>query len=100
MKTFRVGKIDANNYHLVNIATGENYKLKLTFYGIQNAVKIGDLISMHAELLDANYVEYSNHYYFGPLDEPSGRKITSKTHKDYIAIKTENKIIELKRLWG
>ena len=54
---------------------------------------------MHGNLLNKDYVEYSNSLYFGPLDSDFGRSENIK-EEDVIAIKHNGKIINLKRYFG
>ena len=98
MENFIIKQIDGNKFTLLNKKNNKVYELKLTFFDVE--VKIGDVIAIHKELLDPSYDEFSNEYRFGPLDEPYGRKVEGPEHMDFIAVKTQDKIIPLKRFFG
>ena len=100
MENLKVVKIERDKYTLKNIKTKAEYNFSITFFGLKQDVAVGDVIAIHKELLDPTYVEYSTQYYFGPLNEVYGRKVTSKDDIDFIAIKTKNDIIKLKRFFG
>ena len=76
------------------------YNLRMTFYDLEKELCVGDYISIHKELLDKNYEEYSNEYLFGPLEEIYGREIKSKEDIDFVVLECDNKKIYLKRFYG
>ena len=95
----KIIKIDVDEYTLVD-ADGKQYHLTLRFFDLDEPLFPGDMIKIHPNLLDKNYVEYSTSYIFGGLDKPYGRNITSKDNVDCIAIKTGETVIYLKRFFG
>ena len=100
MKNYLVTNIENNEYTLKNIETNVSYIKKIWFYDLQKKVSVGDVITMHHELFDPNYLEYDRHYTFGALDKPYGRVIDSADHLDVICVKQQNKKTVLKRFFG
>ena len=98
MENLIVEEINGKRHTLSNKKSGKKYVFFLTFFDCE--VSVGDIIAIHKELLDPSYDEFSNEYRFGPLDEPYGRKVEGPEHLDFIAIKTQDKIIPLKRFFG
>ena len=99
MEKLRIEKIENNNYVLVN-KSGEKFEFNLTFYDLEENLSKGDFLYFNKELLNPEYKEYSKTYFFGPLDEVSGREIKSKDDIDLIKIKLGDKTIYLKRFFG
>ena len=89
-----------NNYLLFDKENKRKYDFDLYFYGLGFDVEVGDKIVLNDNLLNENYLEYSEEYYFGPIDEVYGRKINSMNDIDLITIKKGNKNIYLKRFYG
>ena len=87
-------------YTLQNIQTKQRYVLRLTFFDMNKEICQGDILEFHKELLDPNYSEYSDEYYFGALDKPYGRKIENYQHKDVICVNIKGEKIFLKRFFG
>ena len=100
MEKLKITNIQNNTYTLENEQTYLTYKFELKFFDLPNQLKVGDIIGMHKQLLNPNYVEYSTIYYFGSLDAPYGRKVKSKEDIDVIGIKTNCETIFLKRFFG
>ena len=100
MQNLKVKKIENDQYTLLNIKSKKEYCFKFKFFGLEQNIEVGDVFAINDELLDPNYIEYSNQYYFGPLNEVYGRQIADKQDVDFIAIKTKNNIIKLKRFFG
>jgi len=94
----KIEKIENLKYTLVN---EENtvFNLKLKFYGLTENLSEGDYIFINDALLDPSYKEYSKSYYFGPLDEPYGRKVTEKDI-DFLTLEIKGKKVNLKRFYG
>lgn len=100
MENFEIVKIENRYYTLKNIKTGKTYRLAIKFFDYDQQIKVGTIIGLHSELLDPNYQEYSTEYYFGPIDEPYGRKVDGKDDINVIGIKIGNEKIYLKRFFG
>lgn len=100
MEKLLIKKIDENFFTLQNILTEKVYQLELTFFDFEEKLSEGDIIFMHKELLDPNYVEFAKHYYFGALNQPYGREITSSDNIDCIGLIIKDKKIALKRFFG
>lgn len=98
MRELKIVNIKENTYLLVDIHTKENFCHELTFFECN--VEVGDIIIMHDNLLNKNYREYSEEYYFGPIDEIYGREIKGINDTDLVTIKKENRKIYLKRFYG
>lgn len=77
-----------------------NYNLNIEFLDIGENLKIGDYIYISAELLDPRYDGYSTSYTFGSLKNKYGKDNIKLTDIDVIKIKTNEKEIYLKRLYG
>ena len=99
MKKLLVVEKNNRNYILED-GEKKQYNLRMTFFDLEKEISVGDHISMHKELLDRNYKEYSNEYYFGALDEVYGREIKSKEDIDFVVLECDNKKIYLKRFYG
>ena len=93
-----VYKVEGSNYTLIDEKENK-YQLELKFFDIEKQPNIGSVILMHESLLDPNYIEYDKLYYFGALDKPYGRKV-KKGDIDFISIKIDDDIINLKRFFG
>ena len=91
---------DGREYKLENTQTQEEYNFQIKIFDLDKELEVGDKIMLHAELLDKGYVEYSRKLQFGALDEPYGRKIDSREHKDLMCIKKGNEEFWLKRFFG
>lgn len=100
MEKFLVVNVSENRYTLRNVETTKEFKVKFTFFDLEQPIKRGDMISLHAELLDPKYSEYSKHYYFGAKDKVYGRNVTSKDDIDVMGIYSNGKSIALKRFFG
>ena len=93
--------INKDNYLYKLIDERENnYEFTLEFFDIESCPKIGDYISISAELLNSRYAGYSTLYTFGNLDNPCGKSNLSFNDIDIIKITIDNKEITLKRLYG
>ena len=87
-------------YTLENIETKEQHKFQITFFDLEKEVVPGDVILINEALLDKRYREYSKRLQFGALDQPYGRKIDSRDHKDLLCVKKGNEEYWLKRFFG
>lgn len=99
MVKLTIMNIEEKNYKFITDDKKE-YEFNITFYDLESPLKVGDSILIHKELLDPNYIEYSKHYMFGPLDQPYGRKVLNEEHRDAIVIKSGDKTIMYKRFFG
>lgn len=100
MVNFEIVKIEKWNYILKDIKLNKIYTKGLEFHDLPQPVKVGDKIAMHKQLLDSTYAGYSNLYAFGNLKNPAGRDVYSTDDMDVIAVKQDDKITYLKRLYG
>ena len=100
MEKLVISKIENGEYTLVNLQSKKEYTFYLKFFSLESEVKVGTMLLLHEELLDPNYEEYSDEYYFGPIDEKYGRQVKGPEDIDVIAVKLEDKIITLKRFFG
>lgn len=80
--------------------TDKLYTICLKFLDIKEDFKIGDYISISAELLNPRYAGYSTNYSFGSLESKYGKDKIELYDIDVIKIETEDKEIYLKRLYG
>ena len=94
--------LDVNDkiYTLLNIENNQTYKFNLSFFGLKKLPQVGDSLSFNEKLLDKNYVEYSESYQFGPIEEVYGRELSGRDDADYIVINFIDKTISLKRFFG
>lgn len=99
MEKLKIEKIENERYLLIN-KNGKKFEFNLTFYDLEDKLNIGDFIYFNKELLNPEYKEYSDTYFFGPLDEVYGREIKTKDDIDLIKIKTNSRTIYLKRFFG
>ena len=94
----KIEKIENSRYTLVN-DEGVVLDIKLKFYGLTQNPNKGDYIYINDALLDPKYKEYSKSYYFGPLDEPYGRKVT-ENDIDFLTLDINGNKVNLKRFYG
>ena len=76
------------------------YTLNIELLDVKENIKIGDYISISAELLNPRYAGYSTNYTFGSLESKYGKDKIELNDIDVIKIETEDKEIYLKRLYG
>lgn len=88
------------NYTLQNEKSKQKYQFILTFFDVEESIKVNDLLIIHKDLINEKYEGYSKSYSFGALESKYGKKVDGIQDIDCIAIKTENKTIYLKRLYG
>lgn len=100
MAKLKILKVIDDEYLLKDIESAKHYKFTLSFYGLDKKPKQGDIIELHNNLLDTNYIEYSKTYRFGPLEEVYGRNIKSSKDKDCILLIMDDKKMFLKRFFG
>ena len=99
MKKLKITSINNSLYTLTDKAS-KSYNVHLKFYNITNTPSIGNYIYISEKLLDENYIEYSNYYNFGQLDDNSGRIITNENNPDVLILEVNTKKEYLKRLYG
>ena len=99
--------IEVNNYLYKLKDTNNNiYNFTFEFHSINPNPTIGDTIYMSDELLKKDYIEYSNFYAFGALNDTSGRNVEDEENiQDIIMIESKGgkedvKKKYLKRLYG
>ena len=97
--TLKITNIENNMYTLINTEE-QTFTFKFKFFGLSKNPEIGDYIEMNESLLDKTYIEYSNYYMFGPLNEPYGRKVKDENDVDVICLQIGTEIIYLKRFFG
>jgi len=100
MRKLVIVKKEDNEYTLKDLASGDVYKLEITFFDLDENPDVGDVIAMHKEQLDPSYIEYTKEFYFGGLDKPYGRAVKDKDHLDFIAVNVKGKKTGLKRFFG
>lgn len=100
MRELKIFSIKNNRYLLIDKESKNEYLLDLYFFDIDFNVEVGDTIIFNEKLLDKNYIEYSEEYYFGGIEDDCGREINSLKDTDLIAINKDYKKFYLKRLYG
>ena len=101
MEELLIREIRGNEFRVIHCDTYKTYNIRMTFYDLEQPLKAGDTIFMHKELLDPKSQNYFFEYYFGALDKPYGKQVTSLDDIDAIKIVTEeDKEIILKRFYG
>lgn len=93
---FTISEISNNDYVLL----GENdalYVVTLCFQDV-DAPKVGDKLLIDINLLDKDSQSYSPPYTFGKIDSEYGN--SEKIKENFIYIKSKDKTIEYKRLFG
>ena len=99
MKKLIITNIDHNLYTLKD-KNNIIYKFNINFYNLTKLPSTSDIIYISNNLLDKNYIEYSNYYNFGKLNSEYGRNITNENNPDILIIEIEGKKEYLKRLYG
>lgn len=100
MVRLNVIEIHDRNFVLEANETKERFEFQIKFFDIPKEVVVGDVLMVNEVLLDKNYKEYSKKLQFGALDEPYGRKIDSRDHKDLICVIKDGQEYWLKRFFG
>ena len=100
MEGFKIVSINDIDYALESKETGNIYQIKMSFIDFDDEPQVGDVIAFHSTLLDENYEGYSHHYFFGTLDDQSGRTGLRATDLDAVVLKTQNGTYALKRIYG
>ena len=62
--------------------------------------KSGNDVGFDKRLLDPNYAEYSEEYYFGDLASIYGRVIDTEDNADFLEVHIKRKKYYLKRFYG
>jgi len=99
MIKLKIVKIDTYNYCLLD-SKKNKYNLILRFYGLEKDVEVNDYIYICEKLLDKSYEGYCGSYSFGQLDDTCGKDNVLPYDDDFLAVKTKDKNILLKRLYG
>ena len=99
MQEFIIKNIQGVDLLLENHA-GEEKKMKMKFFDLPREIQKGDKIFIHSELLDKNYKEFADVYYFGDIKSDYGRDIQDKNNPDFFILVQDNKEIFLKRFYG
>ena len=99
MEKLKILNIENNLYKLID-KNKKEYEFNLTFYDLTEELQAGNYIYLNKELLNPNYIEYSNTYFFGSLEEQYGREIQTKDDIDLMKVKIKDKTIYLKRFFG
>ena len=100
MVELKVIEKDDREYTLEEVETKALHKIQIKFYDLEKEVVVGDVLMLNGCQLDKAYKEYSRKLQFGALDEPYGRKIDSKDHKDLLCVKKNGQEYWLKRFFG
>lgn len=100
MVELKVVEKNDREYTLEEVETKTLHKFQIKFYDLEKEVVIGDVLMLNECQLDKRYKEYSSKLQFGALDEPYGRKIDSKDHKDLLCVKKNGQEYWLKRFFG
>lgn len=100
MEELVVINVSDRTYTLEHATTKQQYVFKIKFFDLEKEVIAGDILVVNPCLLDETYVEYSTKLQFGALDEPYGRKIDSRDHKDLLCVKKDGEEYWLKRFFG
>lgn len=100
LENYIIENIENNQYALKKLSDNNIYFLNATILKFDKVLKRGDMIAIHNQLFDVNYDEYSNHYYFGPINEMFGREIKSPEDVDYVSVNIDGVKYDLKRFYG
>lgn len=100
MVELKVVEKNDREYTLEEVETKTLHKFQIKFYDLEKEVVVGDVFMLNECQLDKTYKEYSRKLQFGALDEPYGRKIDSKDHKDLLCVKKNGQEYWLKRFFG
>lgn len=100
MQGFKILNIDDITYKIQNEETGEIFTHDFSFIDTVVLPQVGDYIAFNPVLLDKNNEGYMKHYFFGELDDVSGRVVLSSKNPDAVVLKTKNKAYAFKRIYG
>ena len=99
MVKLKINNISNYDYELEDMEENK-YTLNIEFLDIEEKPKVGDYISISAELLNPRYAGYSTNYTFGSMDSEYGKDNLSPLDIDVIKLEIDKKEILLKRLYG
>lgn len=94
-----IDKKDFDTYILKNIESGREHSIMFVFYGGVR-LDIGDEISLPIELTNRNYEGYAQPYCYEVTTKKLEELIDVVQRKDFAIIKSNNKTIFLKRIYG
>lgn len=99
MQEFTVKDVSGLDF-VLETPDGEEKSLKIKFFDLPREMEKGDKILIRSELLDKNYKEFADVYYFGDIKSDYGRDIKDKQSPDFLIVVQDNKQIFLKRFYG
>ena len=92
--------VDVLKYNSYNLKTGQGeMKLCLEFYGVDKP-KTDDVIILNKSLLDTSSEEFTQPYAFELVKDKHPADVLESRDKNYILLKSSNKIHVLKRVFG
>ena len=100
MSTYEIINILGNKCEIRGTKTKKLYFISFRIIELSFKLKIGDLIKFNNKLLNSEWEGYSDEYCFGSIDSIFGKGNFSENDIDLLQIKRNDKIIELKRLYG
>ncbi len=100
MIKLRVKEINAKNeYLLENEKDGKQYRLCICFYS-KNSPVVDDEIIISKNLLNKKYEGYCQPYFFGELEDKTGRDSNILQDDELISWQHDGKKNLLKRIYG
>ena len=92
-------KNENDEYVLKEQKSGKTHTLTFVFYDVK-APEVGNLVQIHEKLLDKNSKEFSQPYYFGDLDDPTGRAVERLKDEEIVCLHMNGEKVICKRLFG
>lgn len=71
----------------------------LNIYGLDR-LNVGDLLMLHEELFDKSNENYTMPLFFEVTNEKTAKIIKEENNKEFGAVKTNGKILVIKRIYG
>ena len=68
-------------------------------YGL-NRLNVGDNLMLHEDLLDKSNANYTMPLFFEITKEKTAKEIKEENNKEFGAVKTNGKVIAIKRIYG
>ena len=100
MVKLQVVKINERKITLLRESTNEIFEFEMQFFDLKTPVQLGNVVCVHKELLDPNFEEYSQAYYFGDINAPYGRKFNGVDDLEAIIVQQGDETTVLKRFFG
>lgn len=98
MISLKIKKVLEYSQYLVESKTREEL-MSLNVYGLSR-LNVGDNLMLHEHLLDKSNSNYTMPLFFEVTKEKTAKEIKEENNKEFGAVKTNGKLLALKRIYG